>query len=222
MVMIPSLKPDCSGIASSRVSAETENGSSSSDELAMTLVALSHTPVEHQLYQAMRAETSASEVAVGSFSVQRLTRLTGLKSYTTIRRARANLVDKLSIERKKIVGDGSAQPRDAVYHIFNPEEILARRRTAGLRLFPIELSGSAANPSFGRAIERALRHYDLSRREAHVVLCCAEGMTNTEIGEKLFICKQTVKFHLRHIFLKYGVKNRKELISHLLMQGDCE
>jgi len=41
-------------------------------------------------------------------------------------------------------------------------------------------------------------------------------MTNAQIGDRLCISEQTVKFHLRHIFIKYGVKRRAELISRLL------
>jgi len=48
-------------------------------------------------------------------------------------------------------------------------------------------------------------------------LCCAEGLTNAEIGARLLITEQTVKFHLRNIFVKFGVKRRAELISRLLM-----
>ena len=57
---------------------------------------------------------------------------------------------------------------------------------------------------------------NLSRREAQVALACAEGMTNSEIGRRLSIGEQTVKFHLRNIFAKFGVRRRTELISRLL------
>jgi DNA-binding CsgD family transcriptional regulator len=57
----------------------------------------------------------------------------------------------------------------------------------------------------------------LSRREAQVALCCVEGLTNAEIGTRLSVTEQTVKFHLRNIFVKFKVKRRAELISRLLM-----
>jgi DNA-binding CsgD family transcriptional regulator len=44
-----------------------------------------------------------------------------------------------------------------------------------------------------------------------------EGLTNAEIGLRLLVSEQTVKFHLRHIFIKFGVKRRAELISRLLL-----
>jgi DNA-binding CsgD family transcriptional regulator len=52
-----------------------------------------------------------------------------------------------------------------------------------------------------------------------VALCCVEGMTNAEIGARLRVSEQTVKFHLRNIFSKLGVRRRAELVSRLLSEG---
>ena len=73
------------------------------------------------------------------------------------------------------------------------------------------------NQYFERAIKRVVANNNLSRREAQVALCCVEGLTNAEIGNRLSVSEQTVKFHLRHIFIKFGVQRRAELISRLLM-----
>lgn len=183
---------------------------------AMALLALSHTPVEHRLYRVMLHEAASNDSRVGAFSVRRLMILTGLHSYSTIRRARVGLLNKLSIESLENGGDKQQGP---VYLVFGPEEIFARRRAAGLAPYPKEVKAYEGNQAFGRAIERVVGHYDLSRREAQVALCCAEGMTNAEIGEKLHVSEQTIKFHLRHIFVKFGVKRRAELVSRLLTQG---
>jgi DNA-binding CsgD family transcriptional regulator len=58
----------------------------------------------------------------------------------------------------------------------------------------------------------------LSRREAQVALLCMRGLTNADIGRRLRVSEQTVKFHLRHVFIKFGVRRRAELISKLLWQ----
>jgi DNA-binding CsgD family transcriptional regulator len=106
------------------------------------------------------------------------------------------------------------------YQIFKPEEIFERRRLAGLAPLPKEIEAYQHNPSFHRAIQYAVGNTNLSRREAQVALACAEGITNAEIGQRLFISQQTVKFHLRNIFIKFGVKRRTELISRLLLQDE--
>jgi DNA-binding NarL/FixJ family response regulator len=46
-----------------------------------------------------------------------------------------------------------------------------------------------------------------------VVRLAAEGLTNPEIGEKMFIARGTVKMHLSHIYAKLDVRNRSELAS---------
>jgi DNA-binding CsgD family transcriptional regulator len=49
--------------------------------------------------------------------------------------------------------------------------------------------------------------------ELDVVRLAATGLTNVEIGERLFIGRGTVKTHLAHVFAKLGVTNRAELAA---------
>ncbi len=220
MTLQPQKNQEPVGAARDAASPFGEAGDPAAGGQALALLALSHTLAEHRLYQAMHVETIASGKRIASFSVQRLTKLTGLNSYTTIRRARAGLAEKLSIERQRAASEGDVERLGAVYFVFTPEEIFERRRAAGLAPYPAQSQPVETSRPFGLAVERVVEHYDLSRREAQVALCCAEGLTNAEIGEKLFICKQTVKFHMRNIFAKCRVRRRTELISRLLMQGD--
>ncbi len=186
---------------------------------AMTLLALSHTPGEHRLYQAMLVEVVRAQTRVGTFSVRSLMTLTGLRSYSTIRRGLAGLIKKLSIEHQRVAGVPlTAERRMGVYLIFSPQEIFARRVAAGLMPYPQEMQAYQGNTAYGVAMGRVIARHDLSRREAQVALCCAEGLTNAEIGEKLYISEETVKFHLRHIFTKFRVKRRAELVSLLFRQ----
>lgn len=190
----------------------------SKDGQAMALLALSHTTIEHQLYQVMRAEVTAAQTCVGSFTVRRLMALTDLGSFSTIRRGLIGLHNKLSIEYQKVAGIELPNRQGSIYRIFSLEEIFARRRAAGLKPYPQELQNYQHDLAFSRTLERVVDGHNLSRREAQVALCCAEGLTNAQIGERLFITEQTVKFHLRHIFVKFGVKRRAELVSRLLAQ----
>src|SRR5215212_9468175 len=189
---------------------------------AMALLALSHSPVEQALYEALRDATCGDNVScVGSLSLRRLLELTGLGSYTTLRRARAGLVAKLSIDCKRAASDdGGEEGTGSCYLVYGPEEIFERRRAAGMEPYPKEYRSHARGAGFVPALERVVNGYDLSRREAQVALCCAEGMTNGEIGDRLCITEQTVKFHMRHLFIKFGVRRRGELISRLLRHED--
>jgi LuxR family transcriptional regulator, maltose regulon positive regulatory protein len=53
----------------------------------------------------------------------------------------------------------------------------------------------------------------LSERELEILRLMAEGLTNQEIGEKLYLALGTVKSHAHHIFSKLEVKNRTQAIA---------
>jgi predicted ATPase/class 3 adenylate cyclase/DNA-binding CsgD family transcriptional regulator len=53
----------------------------------------------------------------------------------------------------------------------------------------------------------------LTPTEIEVVRLVSEGLTNPQIGERLFISRGTVKVHLSHIFAKLGVSTRSELAA---------
>ncbi|HEY7319843.1 MAG TPA: response regulator transcription factor [Candidatus Binatia bacterium] len=48
----------------------------------------------------------------------------------------------------------------------------------------------------------------LTKRELEILRLVAEGLSNEEIGKKIFISRKTVKTHLRNIFDKLQVHNR--------------
>lgn len=191
------------------------------DGPTMALLALSHTPVERRLYAAMLAvmdrKTAQSETAPDVFTVRALMELTGIVSLSTIRRGLEGLVAKFSVEREVKSNGNGARDHAAAYRVFTPEEVIARREERGIRSYAKGIESSAGNRSFERVIQRVVENRNLSRREAQVALCCVEGLTNAEIGSRLLVSEQTVKFHLRHIFIKFGVKRRAELISRLLL-----
>ncbi len=57
--------------------------------------------------------------------------------------------------------------------------------------------------------------YRLTKREVDIVRCVCQGLTNDEIGERLYISRFTVETHLKNIFDKTGVKHRAGLASLL-------
>jgi two-component system response regulator DegU len=59
----------------------------------------------------------------------------------------------------------------------------------------------------------------LTRRELEILRLVAEGLTNEEIGKKIFISEKTVKTHLTNIFDKLKVNNRFKAALMLMGQA---
>ena len=59
----------------------------------------------------------------------------------------------------------------------------------------------------------------LSLRELEILRLIAQGLSNQEIGERLFLAIPTVKGHNRNIFAKLQVQSRTEAIAHARQLG---
>ena len=55
----------------------------------------------------------------------------------------------------------------------------------------------------------------LTGREREIAMLAAEGLSNREIAEKLFLTSSTVRTHLRTVFKKLAVEHRTELAQRL-------
>ena len=51
----------------------------------------------------------------------------------------------------------------------------------------------------------------MTSSELAVAQLVAEGLTNREVAERLFVSPHTVNSHLRHVFAKLGINSRVEL-----------
>lgn len=90
----------------------------------------------------------------------------------------------------------------------SPEEIFAAVRGA--------VQGrSVMSPPVASRLFQQLRNPEavLTPREAELLSLLTEGLSNRELGQRLFISEATVKTHLAHIYAKLGVETRAAAIS---------
>ncbi len=61
--------------------------------------------------------------------------------------------------------------------------------------------------------------FDISERELEVLKLIAEGYTNIEIADKIFLSKRTVEGHRQNLIDKAGVKNTAHLVKFAFERG---
>ena len=73
----------------------------------------------------------------------------------------------------------------------------------------LRATGEASSTPDARLLER------LTAQEEEIVRLAAQGLTNREIGQQLFLSHRTIGSHLYRAFPKLGVTSRAELAALL-------
>jgi DNA-binding NarL/FixJ family response regulator len=60
----------------------------------------------------------------------------------------------------------------------------------------------------------------LTAQEAHIAGLANQGLSNQQIGARLFLSPRTVEYHLRKVFTKLGIGSRTELGRVLTVQAE--
>lgn len=67
--------------------------------------------------------------------------------------------------------------------------------------------------------EEEIKKYKLGNREIEIIHSLADGLTSSQIAEKLFISEHTVKTHRKNILKKLNLHSSSELIQYALNNG---
>ena len=93
-----------------------------------------------------------------------------------------------------------------------------RAAAEGARL-TLDQAVEYARRARGRRGRPATGWSSLTPTELEVVRLVAEGLTNPQIGARLFMSRGTVKTHLSHIFTKLDTTNRAQLAAAAIDRG---
>jgi two-component system, NarL family, response regulator NreC len=95
-----------------------------------------------------------------------------------------------------------------------------RHVLAGRRYLSPALSQRAIDAYIATIAAGELDPYEtLTARERQVLQQAAEGATNVEIGERLFISSRTVETHRANLMKKLGLRSHTELILYAVKRG---
>lgn len=72
------------------------------------------------------------------------------------------------------------------------------------------------------AQQSSLPHEELTEREMEVLQLIAQGKSNQEVADELFIGIKTVKYHLTNLFSKLGVEDRTQAAIYAHRHGLAE
>lgn len=125
----------------------------------------------------------------------------GVAADQPFRTARTRLLYGEWLRRERRRGDARRQLRMA-QELFDQLGAGAWRARASAEL---EATGVTAPSAGGRRVE------SLTPQERQVALLAAEGLSNRQIGARLFLSPRTVGHHLSNAFRKLGIASREEL-----------
>jgi len=85
----------------------------------------------------------------------------------------------------------------------------------------VAAGGSLLDPSVTTRVLERLRHKDdddelaaLTKQERNILELIAEGLTNRQIGERMFLAEKTVKNYVSNMFTKMGMSRRTEAAAY--------
>ncbi len=95
---------------------------------------------------------------------------------------------------------------DAIFTVFNGEEFYAQQISGIILKSYIKKAQNQEDDS-------KKKEEQLSKREIEILKLFAEGTSNQEIADKLFISVRTVESHKNHIMQKLELKNTVDLVK---------
>src|ERR1043165_4943308 len=87
------------------------------------------------------------------------------------------------------------------------EEVVLLKEVEVVKEVPVPISGPFT------INEEQQRQLGITKRELEILALIAEGLSNREIADKLFVSENTVKTHSSRLFDKLGAKRRTQAVQ---------
>ncbi|MFN0159307.1 MAG: response regulator [Bacteroidota bacterium] len=89
------------------------------------------------------------------------------------------------------------------------------------------VGGTPMTPQIARRVVELFKKYaptkveehNLSPRELDVLNTLVQGLDTTEVADKLFISRETVRNHIKHIYEKLHVHSKSQAVAKAIKQG---
>lgn len=104
-----------------------------------------------------------------------------------------------------ILSAKKVKPGAYILKPFTPKEVLVA----------IEMTMMHQSDSKAQGLENVAKGLELSGREIEILNLLVERLTNAEISEKLCLSTNTVKYHLKRLYIKLGIASRADLPERL-------
>ena len=134
----------------------------------------------------------------------------------------------------ELVSRKGPKPRIIVMTTYESEEDIRRTLKAGAKGYlakgtapqqirdavrKVAQGESLLPPSIASKLAESMAHPELSERESQVLEYMANGRSNKEIGQVLYISENTVKAHVKSILFKLDAMGRTEAIAIAIKRG---
>jgi ATP/maltotriose-dependent transcriptional regulator MalT len=188
-------------------------------------------------YQSLvEAAARAGKTDIANAALERLARTTqpaatdfglGIEARSRALLAEGHVADRLHREAIERLGRTSLRPELARAHLLYGEWLRRDGRRRDAREELRSAHQKFAEMGMEAFAERARRELlatgetvrkrsvdtrdDLTAQEEQIARLARDGLSNPEIGSRLFISPRTVEWHLRKVFTKLGISTRNEL-----------
>ena len=221
-----------SGVESEQVTAVKTSPSSSSDVITLMIVD-DHPVVREGLAAILKSQKDMKIVAEAGDGEEACKLYDEFSPDVVLLDLRMPNKDGLGVITE-LMARNPPRPRIIVMTTYESEEDIRRTLKAGAKGYlakgtaPQEIrdavrkvaKGDSLLPaSIASKLAESMSHPELSERELQVLQYMANGRSNKEIGQVLYISENTVKAHVKSILAKLDAMGRTEAIAIALKRG---